>query len=79
MLHLEVIDPLNLDLLRRLMREPELAPFYLVGGTALALHLGHRLSADFNLFRDDAFDTRALAESLTGLPGFTFCAKLATR
>lgn len=31
--------------------------FYLVGGTALALQLGHRQSVDFDLFTDKAFDS----------------------
>lgn len=30
--------------------------FYLVGGTAIALHLGHRRSIDFDLFTDNTFD-----------------------
>lgn len=30
--------------------------FYLVGGTAIALHLGHRRSIDFDLFADNTFD-----------------------
>ena len=30
--------------------------FYLVGGTAIALHLGHRRSIDFDLFTDNIFD-----------------------
>ena len=28
--------------------------FYLAGGTALALQIGHRISVDFDLFSDDA-------------------------
>jgi hypothetical protein len=41
--------------------------FYLVGGTALALQLGHRRSIDFDLFADNSFDpmkirTRILKE-----------------
>jgi hypothetical protein len=41
---------------------PRLAPlarqhgFYLAGGTALALHLGHRRSVDFDWFREDPID-----------------------
>jgi hypothetical protein len=41
---------------------PRLAPlagehgFYLAGGTALALQLGHRRSADFDFFREDPID-----------------------
>ncbi|MEK7527846.1 MAG: nucleotidyl transferase AbiEii/AbiGii toxin family protein [Patescibacteria group bacterium] len=31
--------------------------FYLVGGTALALQLGHRRSIDFDLFTDKSFDS----------------------
>lgn len=34
------------------MQEPLLKPFVLVGGTALALHLGHRRSRDLDLFSD---------------------------
>lgn len=30
--------------------------FYLVGGTAIALHLSHRRSIDFDLFTDNTFD-----------------------
>ena len=30
--------------------------FYLVGGTAIALHIGHRRSIDFDLFTDNTFD-----------------------
>ncbi|MEK7633934.1 MAG: nucleotidyl transferase AbiEii/AbiGii toxin family protein [Patescibacteria group bacterium] len=33
-----------------------LSNFYLVGGTAIALHLGHRRSIDFDLFTDNIFD-----------------------
>jgi hypothetical protein len=29
--------------------------FYLVGGTAIALHLGHRQSIDFDLFNPKTF------------------------
>jgi hypothetical protein len=36
----------------------------LAGGTGLALHLGHRYSEDLDLFRVEAFDPVALAESL---------------
>ena len=39
--------------------------FYLAGGTALALQIGHRDSVDFDLFKPDAFDTAALFERLS--------------
>ena len=50
MLHLETIAPVTLDLLRRLQALPMLAETRLVGGTALALHLGHRVSVDLDIF-----------------------------
>lgn len=34
--------------------------FYLVGGTAIAIHLGHRRSIDFDLFTDKTFDPMKL-------------------
>jgi len=49
-LHVETVSPSTLDLLRRLQRMPELVNMRLVGGTALALHLGHRKSIDLDLF-----------------------------
>lgn len=42
---------------------PSLARFegsYLAGGTALALHIGHRVSVDFDFFRPDALEERLL-------------------
>lgn len=30
--------------------------YYLVGGTAIALHIGHRRSIDFDLFSENSFD-----------------------
>lgn len=50
MLHLEAIDPHTLELLKRLQRLPALADTRLVGGTALALQLGHRVSVDLDVF-----------------------------
>ena len=48
-MHEEVINPAQLGLL------PLLAQFrreyYLVGGTAIALHIGHRRSVDFDMFK----------------------------
>ena len=54
MLHTETVEPSTLDLLKRLQRLPDLANTRLVGGTALALHLGHRKSVDLDMF--GAFD-----------------------
>ncbi|MBQ3343881.1 MAG: nucleotidyl transferase AbiEii/AbiGii toxin family protein [Kiritimatiellae bacterium] len=50
MLHTETVEPSTLDLLKRLQRLPDLTNTRLVGGTALALHLGHRKSVDLDMF-----------------------------
>ena len=50
MLHTETVESSTLDLLRRLQRLPGLTNARLVGGTALALHLGHRKSVDLDMF-----------------------------
>jgi hypothetical protein len=47
---------------------PQLAPaprlsFVLYGGTAIALHLGHRISLDFDFFRAEALDKNQLRTS----------------
>jgi predicted nucleotidyltransferase component of viral defense system len=40
-----------------LMKATELREFRLVGGTALSLHLGHRMSVDIDLFTDVTYGT----------------------
>lgn len=50
MLHFEAIEPRTLELLKRLQRLPILDDTRLVGGTALALQLGHRISVDLDVF-----------------------------
>ena len=50
MLHLETVHPDTLDLLKRIQSLPTLSETRLVGGTALALQLGHRRSIDLDFF-----------------------------
>lgn len=61
MLHKETVTPGTLDLIQRLMNDQQLNFFYLVGGTALSLRIGHRLSIDIDLFSSTDFDGDALA------------------
>lgn len=56
MLYKETIEPKTLELLIDLQKEPLLSTFNLVGGTALALHLGHRKSIDLDFFSSEYFD-----------------------
>ena len=51
----EILTEPQQALLELLTRIGEVRTFYLPGGTALALHLGHRRSRDFNLFRAKEF------------------------
>lgn len=50
MLHLSTIDSATLELLKKLQALPALVETRLVGGTALALQIGHRKSIDLDLF-----------------------------
>lgn len=65
----EILTAAQSDVLARLKRLPELAAFYLAGGTALALRLGHRLSVDFDFFTGGDFDATDLRERLRGMFG----------
>ena len=46
-----------LSTLNQLMSEPLFNPFGLVGGTALSLQLGHRISVDIDLFTDADYNS----------------------
>lgn len=46
------------------------APFYLAGGTAAALNLGHRISVDLDFFGPEPFDSAQLAAQLSDLGKF---------
>ena len=47
----QILTGAQQTVLELLSRIPEVRTFYLAGGTGLALHLGHRRSADFDFFR----------------------------
>jgi predicted nucleotidyltransferase component of viral defense system len=50
MLQTKSVDAKLLELLKLIMDEPLFDSFVLVGGTSLALQIGHRLSVDIDLF-----------------------------
>ena len=64
MLHQETVEPRTLELLKQLQAEPLLLSFNLVGGTALALRIGHRKSIDLDLFTTEDFDLEELKSML---------------
>jgi len=65
--HLESLRPAQMRLWAELSEIPK--DFVLYGGTALALHLGHRDSADFDFFGSRTFDVRALETGIRLLAG----------
>lgn len=67
MLQYRTVNPTTLELLKKLMEIDELQNFFLVGGTALALQLGHRISIDIDLFTEMNFDTNKIFEKLNSI------------
>ncbi len=65
--HLEILPPAQRRLWDELRQVP--AEFVLYGGTALALHLGHRHSIDFDLFGNRPLDLPALESEIPFLAG----------
>ena len=65
MLH-DILTEAQQTLLELLSRIPEVRTYYLAGGTALALHLGHRRSRDFDFFRAKEFVPHELLSVLRG-------------
>jgi len=64
-----VISESRLSLLKDLGKKKTLDNFYMAGGTAAALQIGHRRSVDFDFFGKE-FDPTWLAEHLDAAYGF---------
>jgi predicted nucleotidyltransferase component of viral defense system len=67
MLHRKTIAAPTLGLLKNITAIPELSAFNLVGGTSLALQIGHRLSVDLDFFGDRPFETQEILDLLQPL------------
>ncbi len=65
MLQTQTVEPNLLELLRSLMSNEVFSDFYLVGGTALALQIGHRKSIDIDLFGNTELDELSFLEILS--------------
>jgi len=70
MFYPETIEPGSLELVRKLLLLPELQGFMLVGGTALALQIGHRKSVDIYLYTQEPFSAERLYNLLEDSFGF---------
>lgn len=64
MLYKQTIEKSTLELLNKLMEDAMFSNFVLVGGTALALQIGHRISVDLDLFSSQPFNAEELADYL---------------
>ena len=66
-MHCETLDANSRNNLMILKKGILLNDFYLAGGTAIALHLGHRISYDLDFFSNKSFDGLALGRTLSAL------------
>jgi Nucleotidyl transferase AbiEii toxin, Type IV TA system len=57
-MHLQVLNKDQIDLLPVMHKFNK--EFYMVGGTSIALHLGHRLSIDFDMFKTGKIKPKAI-------------------
>lgn len=63
-LHYETISTEMKEVMIQLMAVEEFNSFRLVGGTSLALQLGHRVSVDLDFFAGGGIDTRTIAGTI---------------
>lgn len=64
MLQYRTVGSTTLELLKGLSADSNLNSFFLVGGTALALQIGHRESYDLDFFTLQAFSTEQLMQQM---------------
>ncbi|MBS1488198.1 MAG: nucleotidyl transferase AbiEii/AbiGii toxin family protein, partial [Bacteroidetes bacterium] len=69
-LHTDTVSKNTLDVLQKLMLDKKLSSFILVGGTALSLQIGHRMSIDIDLFSAIAFDKPVLLKYMQTTYGY---------
>src|ERR1035437_19487 len=65
-MHTEILTPEQADLLPYLKKFKQ--SFYLVGGTAIAFHIGHRRSIDFDLFTASDLRKSRIKKTLLEIP-----------
>ena len=73
--HTEVMTPAEEEVLRTLGTLEALKSFYLAGGTALALRLGHRRSLDLDFFNREGFSEDRLLGQLRALRDLSVISK----
>jgi predicted nucleotidyltransferase component of viral defense system len=66
-MHEETLAKPTRKLFDKLAESPWISDFYLAGGTALAMRLGHRVSVDLDFFSEKAFNEAALIDKLVSI------------
>lgn len=71
-MHAKVLPAGSREILAKLNKSkaPVLQKWILAGGTGLALHIGHRISEDFDFFRSSNMDIHALRDVLAGIGSY---------
>ena len=78
MLQTQTVESDTLSVLKELMRAPALNDFLLVGGTALSLLYGHRVSVDLDLFTADKLNIEEISSHLQSTFGERFAIRTAS-
>jgi hypothetical protein len=63
----EAVTPITLQLIQGISKLSFIQDFYLAGGTALALQIGHRLSIDLDFFSGKEFDPKIFIKEIQRL------------
>lgn len=63
-MHLQIFNPNQVQLLPLVKQFKK--EFYLVGGTAIALYIGHRRSIDFDLFKFSPIKPKSIIQTISG-------------
>jgi predicted nucleotidyltransferase component of viral defense system len=71
-MHPEILVPATAKCFEKLGQQDFMTPYYLIGGTAVALHMGHRQSVDLDFVCPDPVNTLQLRQSLSKCGKFDF-------
>src|ERR1035437_6272526 len=66
-MHEETLAKSTRRLFDKLAESPWISDFYLAGGTALAMRLGHRISVNLDFFSEKGFNEAALIDKLVSI------------
>lgn len=75
MLYYQTIDSSTLELLKQLQEQPAFKNLRLVGGTSLALQIGHRISVDIDLFGNIEADEFEVLSQINSIAPVTILKK----